>query len=420
MNSGFGHPPGLVAWWRRLASRALAAGARTPFYLFSAEPFTGRIAELESLDLGRPATLWLSCKTQPLAPLLRWWAAQGRPIEVVSEFEFRGAIAEGFPPERILVNGPAKHRWLPGVSVRGIRVNFDSPAELAALLPLARRHHWRTGLRLRTAGETDPEFPDSPTQFGFERDEVSAALRRLGKAGLKPETLHFHLRTNVPDPGFFDRALSEVAELCGQIGWRPQNLDTGGGLPPRYTLDRQGDRMDGGYPGGLDTYAATLRQAAAWFPGLREWWLEHGRFVSAGSGVLVVTVLDARSRSGIRQLLCDGGRTLNALISIWEQHALVPLPTRRGKGVTTVVHGPTCMAFDQLSRRPLPSSVRPGDQLLWMDAGAYHLSWETRFSHGLAEVWWHDGRGLERTRTAEGFADYWTRSGGTPRPAVLP
>jgi hypothetical protein len=27
----------------------------------------------------------------------------------------------------------------------------------------------------------------------------------------------------------------------------------------------------------------------------------------------------------------------------------------------------------------------------WMDAGAYHLPWETRFSHGLCAVVWCDG-----------------------------
>jgi hypothetical protein len=58
------------------------------------------------------------------------------------------------------------------------------------------------------------------------------------------------------------------------------------------------------------------------------------------------------------------------------------------------------MAFDQLVRKPLPRSLKPGDALLWLDAGAYHLPWETRFSHGLAEIWWHGPAGLERVRAA--------------------
>jgi hypothetical protein len=42
-----------------------------------------------------------------------------------------------------------------------------------------------------------------------------------------------------------------------------------------------------------------------------------------------------------------------------------------------------------------------------MDAGAYHLPWETRFSHGLATVLWHDGKSVKTVRPREKFADWW-------------
>jgi diaminopimelate decarboxylase len=145
----FGHPPETIQFWQRLVREALLLSPATPFYLFSALPVDERIAELdaalkraggilpaepfpdsECLSSRRDAgsTLrtrhWLSCKTQPVAPLLRWWREQGRPIEVVSEFELRAALAEGFTPENILVNGPAKHRWLPPFRLRELSVNF--------------------------------------------------------------------------------------------------------------------------------------------------------------------------------------------------------------------------------------------------------------------------------------------------------
>ena len=44
-----------------------------------------------------------------------------------------------------------------------------------------------------------------------------------------------------------------------------------------------------------------LRQSAKLFPGLREIWLENGRWVSAGSGALVVKILDVKERRGLRQ-----------------------------------------------------------------------------------------------------------------------
>lgn len=394
----FGHPPELVGYWRDQAAEALRLGASTPFFLFSAQPVADAVARLESLDFGRPLVNWLSTKTQPLPALLRWWRSQGRPAEVVSEAEFRLAEAAGFTGDDLLVNGPAKHRWLPAHSRRGLRVNFDSLHELTQLLPLARQDRWQVGLRLCTTAEFDPENPTLPTQFGLTPAEAMLAVRRLRRAGLAVETLHFHLRTNVASPDCYALALTEVAEFAAAAKVSPRHLDLGGGLPPRHALSRAGKRLDAGIS--PESLARTVREALRRMPTVEQVWLENGRFVSAGSGALVVRVLDVKERRGLRQLICDGGRTLHALVSVWEQHELLPLRKFSGASVLTAVYGPTCMAFDQLARKPLPRALGPGAPLLWLDAGAYHLPWETRFSHGLAEIWWHGPAGLERVRSA--------------------
>ena len=239
----FGQAPETVRNWKHLASEALKSGASTPFYLFAAEPVREQLSELEALDFGRPVTHWLSTKTQPVAPLLRWWRDQGRPVEVVSEFEFHAARAEGFPADRILVNGPAKHRWLPSISERGLRVNFDSAGELEALLPQARELGWRSGLRICTREEFDPEHSPFATQFGFTPDEAREVLPGLLRHGPTPEVLHLHLRTNVSRSGIYAAALTEALELAAGTGWRPRVIDLGGGLPPRHTTGRDPVRI---------------------------------------------------------------------------------------------------------------------------------------------------------------------------------
>lgn len=414
----FGHPPETIQFWKRLVRGALSLSAPTPLYVFSSAPIAERISELDAAltNAGfQPKTEnsklkisfrhWLSFKTQPVRPLLHWWREQRRGIEVVSEFELRAALAEGFTPENILVNGPAKHHWLPQFDLREFAVNFDSPAELAALLPLAKKLNWRLGIRILTGEEFDPENPQFPTQFGFAPDEAVAALKKLLRVKARIETVHFHLRSNVSSVQIYERAIAEVAEICRAAKFSPQHLDIGGGVPVRQVLTRGGKIFNGEF--GLRAFAEKLRQSVKLFPGLRELWLENGRFVSAGSGALVVKILDVKERRGLRQLICDGGRTMQALMSVWEQHALLALPERGGEETLTVVHGPTCMAFDQLARLPLPRSLRAGDHLIWLDAGAYHLPWETRFSHGHAAVCWHDERGLRLVRERQSFENWW-------------
>lgn len=389
-----------IARWRRRVRDGLEAGARSPFYLFASAPYAAAMDRLMRLDYGRPARFWLSAKTQPLPALWRWWRPHGG-IEVVSELEFRGAIRAGYGTHQILVNGPAKHRWLPTVSRQGLRVHFDSIGELEALLPIARTHRWRVGLRLRTPVEADAEDPGWTHPFGLEPEEVPLALARLAGQGLSAESIHVHLKTNLPDVATFRRGLDAIVQVCGDTGWQPRFVDVGGGLAPPGPRGVDGTRFGEGL--GAERHAREVRRLVSRMSWIEEVWCEHGRHPAADSGVLVVGVLDVKERLGRRLLICDGGRTLNAMVSVWEEHDLEVLEPRRGRTMPTAVHGPTCMAFDCLGRRALPVSIRPGDHLVWFDAGAYHLSWETRFSHGLAEVWWDEGDGPRCVRSAEPF-----------------
>ncbi len=405
MNLRFHHPPATLRFWRSLANKALQAGHPTPCYLFSVEPLKEALAELDTAFGHLPIRHWLSCKTQPLRPTLQWWQRLGRPIEVVSEFEFRAALHEGFPPDRILVNGPAKHRWLPSCAVPGLWVNFDSLNEIKALAPLAKKMKWRLGLRLRTSEEYDPETPEYPTQFGLAPEEIGGALRTLKRNHLPVEVLHFHLRTNVADAVPYRCALLELRALCTQHSLTPRFLDCGGGFPPEHVIGFGDKFVDENFR--LRDMAELYAEVLKWFPSCAEIWLENGRWFSARSGALMVTVLDEKKGKTHRNLICDGGRTMNALVSNWEAHELLSLPERKGPKLMTTVNGPTCMAYDKLARRPLPKSIRVGDRLLWLEAGAYHLPWETRFSHGLATVLWHDGKSLVQVRGQEEFGAWW-------------
>ena len=50
----------------------------------------------------------------------------------------------------------------------------------------------------------------------------------------------------------------------------------------------------------------------------------------------------------------------------------------------------THMHVIRLPRTLGRAGVQPGDLILWMNAGVYHIPWDTRFSFGLAPVVWFD------------------------------
>ena len=389
--------------WGDIVGRALRI-ERTPLYIFVWDRVLAAVQELEHHTGVLPTRHWLSLKTQPLKPLLNAWRATGRGVEVVSEFELLAARAQGFSTDQILINGVAKHHWLGPHTTPGMRVHFDSTAEIDALKELAVRDQWKVGLRIHVAQEHDPDELSFGGQFGLTRAECHAALSALHKIGLRLEGIHFHLRSNVESPEVYGAAIGEVGEICGDFGAAPRYLDCGGGVPSPG--ERPHDEVGRSFS--LREYFDILNASASQMPSVEEIWLENGRFVTSRSGVLVIRVLDIKERKECRYLICDGGRTNHALVSDWETHELGTVPVRGGEEVLSTVCGPTCMAFDHLCRVMLPRSVRCGDALIWHNAGAYHLPWETRFSGGLAAVLWVSETGsIQRVRDREGFGSWW-------------
>ena len=183
----------------------------------------------------------------------------------------------------------------------------------------------------------------------------------------------------------------------------PAYIDCGGGIEPNLNSDRA-----------LDDLVSAAAWAKTHLPGLSEVWIENGKYLTRSSAALLVRVLDVKVRNECRYLICDGGRTNHALDADNGLHPLITCPERAGHPVLTTVCGPTCMTDDRLGRLLLPDTIAPGDLIVWLDAGAYYLPWETRFSHGLCAVVWADPSdtlSLARAReTPETWSYSWTAS----------
>ena len=313
-----------VEWASSVARAASRFG--TPCYLFSWQSVLAALDSLTSLHRDVPIRHWLSMKTQPLRRLLREWRTLGLGIEVVSEYELRAALEEGFSPDRILVNGVAKHEWLPGIPVTGLRVHFDSLQEVEQLANTSLKRHWRVGIRFALKEQFDPDEPRFGTQFGMSYAEARRAVAGLREAGIEPESAHFHLRSNVRDPEEYRRALQDLSLGCQYADFKPQFLDCGGGLPcPGEDLERD---TAGSFD--IEQFSNVLLQAAKTFDTVQEIWLENGRFVTSRAGVLILRVTDLKERPECTYLICDGGRTNHALVSDWERHGILTVPPRSG------------------------------------------------------------------------------------------
>lgn len=395
----------MKGFWESLIPRALSEYT-TPLYISAWTPVQAALTELRVLEGPLPLKHWLSFKTHPVAPLIRKWRGSGYGLEVVSEYEFLAACREKYTPEQILVNGVAKHTWLQKYDTMEIGIHFDSLSEVENLVERASRLKWRVGLRCHVSEEHDPDESEYGAQFGMLASEMKEAIKLLKHKNVVPEGVHFHLRTNVESAECYRRALDELAEICTSLNFSPQYVDCGGGLP--VVKEDNGVLTSASQTTWLLNLREVLQAIPAQFPSVKEIWMENGRFVTQRSCVLAVSVLDIKERPDSRYLICDGGKTNHALPSDWEEHEVCVFPHRTGRKRLTTVCGSTCMAFDRLLRAELPEDIQVGDVIVWMDAGAYYIPWETRFSNGLAKVIWCNADcELSLSRPAEAFPQWW-------------
>jgi diaminopimelate decarboxylase len=383
--------------WRALAMEA-AMRVGTPCYLSRWEPVLARVVRLEG-RFTAPVRSWLSFKTHPVPDLVREWTRTGRGVEVTSEYELTAVTAAGCPTESLLVNGVAKHTWLPRMALPGLRVHFDSEAEVEEMAALAANQRWRVGLRCHVPAEHDHREPEFGGQFGLSAPEVRRATEKLRAAGVAVEGVHFHLGQGVRDPQAYGDSVDYVVEVCRDAAIAPRYIDCGGGLAG-----------DGDADAASRVLEAAFDRARRALPTVEELWLENGRYLTRASAALVLRVVDVKMRPECRYLICDGGRTNQALDADNATHPLFVTPARNGPAVLTTIAGPTCMTDDRLARVPLPESVRRGDLIVWLEAGAYHLPWETRFSQGWCAVAWVGADGELQTARGRETPEAWSTS----------
>jgi diaminopimelate decarboxylase len=158
-------------------------------------------------------------------------------VEVVSEAEFVTVRTLGCPTDRLLVNGVAKHAWLPGIVAPGLRVHLDSVAEAEALWPQAKQQSWRIGLRCHVPPEHDARDPRFGGQFGLSPEEVTGVCSTLRAAGVAVEGVHFHLGQVARSRSAHGDAIDAVVALCVANGITPRYIDCGGAIDSAPDVD---------------------------------------------------------------------------------------------------------------------------------------------------------------------------------------
>ncbi|MGK9464496.1 diaminopimelate decarboxylase [Streptomyces sp. G6] len=337
---------------------------------------------------GTPVLHAFAVKATPLVPVVRLLHEEGIGAEVASPGELALARAAGVPPERTVLDSPAK---TPGelreALALGIAVNADNPQELARIDALMADGTSRSPLGIRVnpqVGGGSIEALSTATatsKFGVAlRDEgarewvVRACLDRPWLT-----RLHAHTGSQGIPLALMAEGVAETYALAEEINERAgrrqvDTLDIGGGLPVNFASDET-----------TPSYAAYARVLRETVPGLLDGRYglvtEFGRSLLAKHGTVVARVEYAKSAGGRPVAVTHAGvqvatRTVYApgawplRIAAYDGKGL----PKAGPDVVQDVAGPACFAGDLLAAgRALPL-LEQGDYAAALDTGAYYFA----------------------------------------------
>lgn len=356
-----------ATWWRRKRQQLLSlAPEDSAAYVYDLDSVDQAIASLRSMQA--VTRLLYAVKANWNPDVLARVHDAGLGFECVSAGEIKHVLNlfPGLDPKRILFTpnfAPASEYRL--AIEKGVNLTLDSLFPLDSWPEMfagqslfirldmgqGRGHHQH----VRTAG--------IHSKFGIPLFELDRLQSLIEKCAVRVTGLHTHAGSGLlgmehwPEVAW---AMAEVAQRFPDV----RVLDLGGGLGVPERTDAA--------PLNLEMLDEALRSFSAKWPQF-ELWLEPGRYIVAGAGVLLARVTQTKGKGQTRFIGLNTG--MNSLIRpmlYGAYHEIVNLTRLEEKavGLANVV-GPVCESGDTLGSDRMMPEARSGDVMLIANAGAY-------------------------------------------------
>lgn len=355
----------------------------TPFYVYSTATLERHYRAIA--DALPPGTLIAySVKANGNLAVLKTLANLGAGADVVSGGELKKALAAGIQPERIVFSGVGKTKAEMKLALgAGIhQFNVESEPELEALDETALGLGTRAPVALRINPDVDAQTHakittgTSETKFGIPFSRARTAYRMAASlSGIELVGLDMHIGSQITSLAPFEAALRLMLELLDGLladGHSIRRLDIGGGLGVPYA-ETQGVPTPAHY-GALVrrlTQGSNLSLIA-----------EPGRMIAANAGILVARVIYVKDGETRKFAILDAG--MNDLIrpALYDaHHEILSVRQRSPESVQRYdIVGPVCETADLFARDyPMPS-LRAGDLVSIMTAGAYGAAMSSAYN----------------------------------------
>lgn len=372
------------------------------FFLYDLDAMAEHVSALMQQDVIK---LWFAVKANPLSRVIQTLAAQGFNFDVASQGELSQVLRQDIAANRVLNTGPAKSkRQMKAFLTQGVSTFVvESLLQLQWLNEAAIELACRPQVLLRVQlqwpdGEKNPLGGNEITPFGLSCEQWQT-IHVSDFSALNINGLHIfqwgNMLSNEKMYQLWSQMVEPLVALAEQVGMSLEILDLGGGLGVDYL--QKGQQLS--WQKIVDDLATIKARA-----GVKELWLELGRYAVAESGYYVTSVVDKKQNYQQQQLVLAGG--INHLLRPAITEQAFPASLLRDSSATEVdfdLHGPLCTSLDKLGTLPLPEDINVGEQIIFGLSGAYGFTESMPFflCHQIAAEYVLQHGAIEQVRAAE-------------------
>jgi diaminopimelate decarboxylase len=390
--------PGLTLHCDEVDLSQLAKRYGTPLYVYSAAVIRERLASFQSAFRSIPRTICYSVKANSNLNILRLLARSGCGFDVVSGGELERVLAaDRRSAAKVVFSGVGKTRDEIAAAIKAkiLLFNVESESELQVLADCAARLRTVARVALRVnpdvAADTHPYISTGlhAHKFGVPIGEARRLYAKVAEAThLKAAGVSVHIGSQITDVAPFAETMTRVAELVGELrvdGHTIDYVDAGGGLGIPYQKPVSTDSS--AQVDFSQQVAAYARAIIAPLQGLHvHLLLEPGRAIAGPAGALITSVIYRKANGGKRFVIVDAA--MNDLIRpalYGAYHEIIPLrrpaatDTEAARETVDIV-GPVCETGDFFARDRALRSVKEGDLLAILDAGAYGMALASNYN----------------------------------------
>ena len=381
----------------------------SPFYLYSLDQITANYKAYDTALEGLESIIGYAIKANNNLAILKHLRGLGSGAVLVSGNELRIALAAGFDPEQMVLNGNGK--TLPELILaaqHGVMINVDSEFDFKHIQHAARATGKTVNVLIRINPDVDPQVHHyvstgiKNSKFGIRNEKLHWFLDQIkDDSSINLIGVHCHLGSTIKKTGIFRDATELMMDFIDVIrdqGFGVKYLNIGGGLGIDY--ERTGEEIP--TPSNLiHSIRDLLTEDVALI-------IEPGRSIIGNTAVLVNRVVGVKTNGNKHFIVTDGSMAELIRPSLYDtyQHIDFIEPVDAEIEAYDVV-GPVCESADFLGKDRSLHTPHEGAGLVVYDAGAYCYAMSSNYNLKMRPPeYLVDGEELIEIRRAENLEDY--------------